>query len=84
MATTIRDFPAAPVVFSEPFRNEYKVAAVVSAYRVVDEPVYVGEQDTGLTYKYNTGIIVTHSIDSAVRIAQANPVGALRPGLCNC
>jgi S1-C subfamily serine protease len=70
-------FSGGPVVFTVQGNNAFRVAAVVSGYRAVAEPVYEGGLETGLTYNHNTGIIVTHGIDSAVEIARANPIGAI-------
>ena len=69
-------FSGGPVVFTVRGNNVFRVAAVVSGYRAIAEPVYENGLETGLTYNHNTGIIVTHGIDSAVEIAWANPIGA--------
>lgn len=69
-------FSGGPVVFTARGDNAFRVAAVISGYRAIAEPVYEGGLETGLTYNHNTGIIVTHGIDSAVEIARANPIGA--------
>ena len=68
-------FSGGPVVFTEPTKHEYKVAAVISGYRAVEEPVYDGARESGLTYQYNTGIIVAHAIDWALDLIHANPIG---------
>ncbi len=68
-------FSGGPVVFAEPFTLNYKVAAVISGYKAVQEPVYAGGQPSNLTYLYNTGIIVSHSIDSTMEMIRANPIG---------
>lgn len=69
-------FSGGPVVFSRSSQNRFKVAAVISGFRAVSEPVYKQQATTDLTYNYNTGIIVAHCIDSALQIARANPIGA--------
>ncbi len=68
-------FSGGPVVFTHPERNEYRVAAVISSYRYVEEPVYDGPQDTGLRYQYNTGLVIAHSIEPALDLIRANPIG---------
>jgi S1-C subfamily serine protease len=70
-------FSGGPVIFSKPFQNRFSVAGVISAFRAVTEPVYRDRNKTDLTYTYNTGIIVAHSIDSVLPIARAHPIGAL-------
>ena len=71
-----RGFSGGPVVFTEPQSNRYKVAAVISAFKVVSEPVYEGSDRTDdLTYQYNTGIIVTHAIGGALKLIEENPIG---------
>lgn len=68
-------FSGGPVVFTEPQSNEYKVAAVISGYKTVSEPVYEGSDQTPLMYYYNTGIIVTHAINGALKLIEENPIG---------
>ena len=68
-------FSGGPVVFTEPFKHNYKVAAVVSGYRAVEEPVFADGVASGLTYSYNTGIIIAHAIDWALDLIHANPIG---------
>jgi S1-C subfamily serine protease len=70
-------FSGGPVVFRKPGEQQMHVAAVVSGYRYVDEPVYSGPNPTPLTYQYNTGIIVAHGIDAAFELIAAKPVGCL-------
>jgi S1-C subfamily serine protease len=74
-------FSGGPVVFTEPGVNEYKVFAVISGYKSVDQGVLAGGKpvyaDAGqpLVISYNTGIIVAWAIDFAVQLARANPIG---------
>jgi len=68
-------FSGGPVVFAKPFTHEYKVAAVISGYRAVQEPVYAGSQPSNLMYLDNTGIIVSHTIYAAMEMIRANPIG---------
>jgi len=48
---------------------------VVSGYRYIDEPVYAGAGATPLTYRYNTGIIVSHGVETAFDLIAARPIG---------
>jgi len=64
-----------PVIFADAGTTRYSVAGIVSAYQAVREPVYEGARDTGLTYKHKTGIIVAYTIDLAVQLGRANPIG---------
>jgi S1-C subfamily serine protease len=73
-------FSGGPVVFRKPGEQELNVAAVVSGFHYVDEPIYSGSGPTPLTYQYNTGIIVTHSIDAALDLIAARPVGCSTEG----
>ena len=68
-------FSGGPVVFQEAGSQEFKVAAVVSGYQDVPEPVLHGQDDTGLTVSHNTGIIVTHAIKGALDLIEQNPIG---------
>jgi len=74
-------FSGGPVVFTVPGTNEYKVFAVISGFKSVDQnvlaggqPAYAGGQQA-LVVPSNTGIIVAWAIDFAVELARANPIG---------
>lgn len=69
-------FSGGPVLFKEKEQGELKVAAVVSGYRFSNEPVYQGQQALPITYRYNTGILISYGIKHAVALAKANPIGA--------
>jgi len=68
-------FSGGPVVFRKPSEPELNVAAVVSGYRYMDEPIYAGSGPTPLTYRYNTGLVITHAIDAALDLIAATPIG---------
>ena len=69
-------FSGGPVVFQSINEgNRLKVAAVISGYRAVHEPVFLGEEQTPLAYRYNTGIIVSYSINEALAVVAASPTG---------
>jgi hypothetical protein len=64
-----------PVVYLRPGDPAFRVAGVISGFRYELEPVFLGEAATELVYEYNTGIVVAHSIDFAIEIARAKPIG---------
>jgi len=74
-------FSGGPVVFTAPGVNEYKVFAVVSGYKSVEQSVLAGGQQVyahegkPLVIPSNTGIIVAWAIDFAVQLARSNPIG---------
>lgn len=70
-------FSGGPVVFTRlggPV-DELSVAGVVSGYHYQYEPIYQKQHETPLSYKYNTGIIVTYSIRHAMDLIHENPIG---------
>jgi hypothetical protein len=68
-------FSGGPVVWKAPHSQEFNAGAVVSGYRCVDEPVYGGTGATPLTYRYNTGIIVSHGVEAVLSLIAARPIG---------
>jgi hypothetical protein len=68
-------FSGGPVVFKTHGSNDLKVAAVISGYRYTEGPVFSDGSAMPLVYRYNTGIIVAHSIRIATDLIAANPVG---------
>jgi S1-C subfamily serine protease len=75
-------FSGGPVVFAPPDTNAAtRVAGVVSAFRYQWENVFHGDTQTDLRYRYNTGVVVAHSIDYALEIISANPIGVPLSGV---
>jgi len=68
-------FSGGPVVFAPPNSSDFRVAAVVSGFQAVKQPIFQGTEETAFTYLYNTGIIVAHDIKEATTIIQGNPSG---------
>ena len=68
-------FSGGPVVFREANKPDLRVAAVISGFRAVREPVYSGKSTTPLTVVDNTGIIIAHKVDVAVKLIRSNPIG---------
>jgi hypothetical protein len=72
-------FSGGPVVFVPPPGGApFKVAGIISGYRFEPEPIYRGDDVTELTVRYNTGLIVATSIDAALNLIKANPIGFTR------
>lgn len=70
-------FSGGPVVYSANPPYDFKVASVISGYRFVEQPVYVGTKKTDATVQYNTGIIITYGIRHALDLINSNPIGAV-------
>ena len=69
-------FSGGPLVFSEHASGTLKVAAIVSKYKIEDEPVLNKDgEETGMIVKYNTGFLIAYSIQHALDLIEANPVG---------
>ncbi len=69
-------FSGGPVIFGRGGATPDGVAAVISGYRFSPEPVFINQAKTPFTYQYNTGIIVSFKIESALKLIRANPIGA--------
>lgn len=69
-------FSGGPVVFKEANKKDFKVAAIVSGYLRQRKPIYDGITQLPLEYIYNTGIVVSYSIQHALDLVKTNPVGA--------
>ena len=68
-------FSGGPVAFKLRNSEEWRIAGVISGYRYSTEPVYSGDQPTGLTHRVNTGLISASPISCALRLIAANPIG---------
>lgn len=69
-------FSGSPVVFAAPQSNDFKVAAVISGYRVEYDPVLLNGEDVGLRYGYNTGLVLAYDLRTGVEYITQNPSGA--------
>ncbi len=69
-------FSGGPVVIT-PLTGEPipKVVAVVSGYRFDNHPVCIGDAETDAFVRYNTGIILSYSISSALALIEKKPIG---------
>ena len=70
-----KGFSGGPVLFQLPGSNDFRVAGVITNYLSVEEPILKDEQDTGLRYVYNIGIVVAHYLDGAVKYLLEKPTG---------
>ena len=68
-------FSGGPVIFGRGGAIPNSVAAIVSGFRFSPEPVFLDQAETTLTYRYNTGIIVTYKIEAALEMIRGNPIG---------
>jgi len=68
-------FSGGPVVYVPAGERDFRVAGVVSGYRFEAKPVMSGPLATGLVHHENTGIVIAHSVDHAVDLIRANPIG---------
>ncbi len=68
-------FSGDPVIFGNPGTPPTNIAAVISGYEFVPEPIFDGDAKTEFTYRYNTGIIVAYKIEHALAQIRANPIG---------
>lgn len=72
-----RGFSGGPIVYYQ--RNDPSgdptAVGVVSGFRYAWEPVYEGEDQTGLRYKHNTGIVLGYGIKHVTDLIVENPIG---------
>lgn len=68
-------FSGGPVVFVPSASRRLRVAAVISGFQYVEEPVFESGTETPLVYRDNTGIIVSYSVNHAIGLIQQNPIG---------
>jgi hypothetical protein len=68
-------FSGGPVVFQENINSPFKIAAIISGFQSVNEPVFENGKQLPATYRYNTGIIIAYSVLHAVELIHANPIG---------
>lgn len=70
-------FSGGPVVFGRVGSTPNCVGAIISGYRFAPEPVLIGDAETALTFRQNTGIIISYKIETALALIRSNPVGPL-------
>jgi hypothetical protein len=72
-------FSGGPVIYSRSGPTGFMVAGVITAFMAMREPVHAQGTPTPFTYNYNTGIIHAYSIEHAVNMIKANPIGFALP-----
>jgi S1-C subfamily serine protease len=73
-------FSGGPVIFNPEGRGApTNIAAVVTDINTWDEPVFEEDEETGLTYQENTGIVVSCKIEVVLAMIRANPIGIGSP-----
>lgn len=73
-------FSGGPVIFGAVGGMPNSVAAIVSGYRSTYEPVFKDNTETNLKqtdlkYQYNTGIIISYKVETALKMIRGNPIG---------
>ena len=68
-------FSGGPVVFAMPQSNSFRVAGVISGYKVEYDAVLLNGQDVGLRYGYNTGLVLAYDLRLGVKHLAQNPTG---------
>lgn len=75
-ATNNAGFSGGPLVYSRPNQFDYRVAGVVSGFKIEYEPVIDQDgEETGLQVAYNTGFLLAYHIGYAVDLIRRNPIG---------
>jgi hypothetical protein len=73
-------FSGGPIVFQTPGTRDFKVAGVVSKFKIEFEKVIDPEGDhTEMTVAYNTGFLVGYDIARAIEIIKRKPNGLPLP-----
>jgi len=70
-------FSGGPVLFSPRGGPPTNIGGVISGYRIEQERVYYGSEPTDLSFRYNTGIIISYKVEAALSLIEGNPIGAL-------
>ena len=69
-------FSGGPIVFQPPSKTDFKVAGIVSKFKIEFEQVIDPDGDhTEMTVAYNTGFLIGYDISKAIEIIDRNPNG---------
>ena len=55
--------------------NKFQICGIVSGYRYEIQNATKNDQDLDIQIKTNTGIIIGYSIEAAIELIKANPIG---------
>ncbi|WP_082547577.1 serine protease [Rhodanobacter sp. Soil772] len=72
-------FSGGPIVTISP-NGEVVIVAVVSAYRYNEDKILLNGQDTGLTYRANTGLVIGYSVNELWQQAKLSADGVVVHG----
>jgi len=73
-------FSGGPVVVKHINAKYFSVIGVITAYRIEYENTYLGNNETPIQVKSNTGIIIAYTIGNALSVIKNNPNGhPIRP-----
>jgi hypothetical protein len=73
-------FSGGPLVFQSNLPSEFKIAGVVSKYRIAEEAVLDAEcKPTGLHVQYHAGFLLAYSIKHVTDLIDRNPIGLPLP-----
>jgi len=74
-------FSGGPIVFHTHGNNDFRIAGVVSKFKIEFEKVIDPDGDhTEMTVAYNTGFLIGYDISNAIEIINKNPSGQPIPG----
>jgi S1-C subfamily serine protease len=68
-------FSGGPVIFKSYEDNSLRVAAIISGYSTEMINAQHQNKDLDIQIKTNTGIIISHGIEAAIELINANPIG---------
>ena len=69
-------FSGGPIVFTPPNKVDFKVAAVVSKFKIeFEEILNMNGEKTDLQCAYNTGFLIGYGIKHAIDLIKQNPIG---------
>ena len=68
-------FSGGPVVYKSPNNYRFRICGVVSGYRFQEQPGFESGSPINIYFRENTGIIISHGINSAIDIIHNNPIG---------
>lgn len=68
-------FSGGPIVYIDMKTNKFQICGIVSGYRYEIQNATKNYQDLDIQIKTNTGIIIGYSIEAAIELIKANPIG---------
>lgn len=69
-------FSGGPIIFKKPGCEDFQIGGVVSKFRTEIEDILNKDgEPSGMTYHYNTGLLIGYSIEYAKKLIRVNPIG---------